>query len=76
MIIKTSPSWLIFESIEVVEIKTSVLFNLDFANNTILQCFFFLIIDLCFLITAAIAQIFHPIAEIVISIVIPSKRRS
>ena len=52
------------------EIKTSMLFNLDFANNTILLCFFFffLIIDLYFLITAVIAQSFNPIAELVIPI--------
>ena len=52
-----------------------MLFNLDFANNTILSCFFFffLIIDLYFLIPAAIAQIFNPIAELVIPIGIPSK---
>ena len=35
--------------------------------------FFFLIIDLYFLIPAVIAQIFNPIAELVISIRIPSK---
>ena len=59
---------LIFESIKVLEIKTSMLFNLDFANNTILSCFFFffLIIDLYFLIPAVIAQIFNPIAELVL----------
>ena len=52
-----------------------MLFNLDFANNTILSCFFFffLIIDLYFLIPAVIAQIFNPIAELVIPIVIPAK---
>ena len=45
-----------------------MLFNLDFANNTILSCFFFffLIIDLYFLIPAVIAQIFNPIAELVL----------
>ena len=50
-------------------------FNLDFANNTILSCFFFffLIIDLHFLIPAAIAQIFSPIAKLVIAIGILSK---
>ena len=60
---------LIFESIKVLEIKTSMLFNLDFANNTILlYCiFFFLIIGLYYLIPAVIAQIFNPIAELVIS---------
>ena len=51
-----------------------MLFNLDFANNTILSCFFFfLIIDLYFLIHAVIAQIFNPIAELVIPIGIPTK---
>ena len=45
-----------------------MLFNLDFANNAILSCFFFffLIIDLYFLIPAVIAQIFNPIQELVI----------
>ena len=48
--IKRNSSWLIFESIKALEIKTSILFNLDFAKNTILSCLFFLllIIDLCF----------------------------
>ena len=49
--------------------------NLDFANNTILSCFFFffLIIDLYFLITATVAQIFNRIAELLIPAGIPSK---
>ena len=44
-----------------------MLFNLDFANNTILSCFFifFLIIDLYFLIPAVITQISNPSAELV-----------
>ena len=52
-----------------------MLFNLDFTNSTILSCFFFfsLIIDLYFLIPAAIAQIFNAIEELVIPIGIPSK---
>ena len=52
-----------------------MLFNLDFANNTILSCFFFffLIIDLYFLIPAVIAQIFNPIPDLVIPIGIPAK---
>ena len=52
-----------------------MLFNLDFANNTILSCFFFffLNIDSDFLIPAVIAQIFNPIAELVIPIGIPTK---
>ena len=50
-------------------------FKLDFVNNTILSCvlFFFLIIDLYFLIASVIAQIFNPIAELLISIGIPTK---
>ena len=52
-----------------------MLFSLDFANNTILSCFFFffLTIDLYFLISAAIAQIFDLIAELVIPTEISSK---
>ena len=52
-----------------------MLFHLDFANNTNLSCFsfFFLIIDLYFLIPAVIAQICNPIAEDVIPIGIPRK---
>ena len=47
-----------------------MLFNLDLAKNTILSCFFFsfLIMDLYFLIPEAIAQIFNPMEELVISI--------
>ena len=53
-----------------------MLFNLGFANNTILSCFFFffLFIDLYFLIYAAIAQIVNPIAELVILIGILIKK--
>ena len=52
-----------------------MLFNLDFANNTVLSCFvfFFLNIDLYFLIPAVIAPNFIPIAELVIPIGIPTK---
>ena len=52
-----------------------MLFNLDFANNTILMCFFFffLIIVLHVLIAVVIAQIFNPVAELVIPIGIPTK---
>ena len=41
-----------------------MLFNLDFAKNTILSrfFFFFLIIDLYFLIPTAISQIFNAFA--------------
>ena len=52
-----------------------MLFNLDFANNTILSglFFFFLIIGFYYLIAAVITQIFNPIAELVITIGIPTK---
>ena len=52
-----------------------MLFNLYFTNNTILSCFFFffLIIDLYFLIPAVIPQIFNHIAELKIHIAIPIK---
>ena len=46
--------------IQALEIKTSVLFNLDFANIDLCFC---LIIDLYFLIPAVVAQIFNPAAE-------------
>ena len=61
-------SWLIYESIKALEIKTSIVFNLVFASNTILSCFFFfvLIIDLHFLIPAVTAQIVDPSAELAI----------
>ena len=72
---KANSSRLITESIKALEIKTSMLFNLDCVNNTILSCFFFffLMTDLYFLIPVAIAQIFNPIAELVIPIGIPTK---
>ena len=75
LFLKTNSSGLINESTKAYEIKTSVLFSLDFANSTILSIFFFffLIIDLYFLITAVIAQIFDPIAELVIPIGILTK---
>ena len=52
-----------------------MLYNLDFANNTILSSFvfLFLIIDLYFLITAIIAQSLNPIADLAIPIGIPIK---
>ena len=50
-----------------------MLFNLDFAINTILSCyfFFFLISYLYFLIPTVIVHIFNPIPELVIPIRIP-----
>ena len=53
--------------------KTSMLLNLDFVNNT--SCFlFFLINDLYFLISAVLTQIFNPITERVVPIGIPTKK--
>ena len=62
-------------SIKLVEIKTSLPFNLGFASDIILPCFlfFFLIINFYFLIPAIIAQILNPAAELVISIRTPTK---
>ena len=75
LFIKTNSSWLITESIKALEIKTSLLFNSDFGNNTILSCFFFYfwIIDLFFLIPAITVQIFNHVAGLVNPIGIPSK---
>ena len=53
--------------------KTSALFNLDFANDNILSYFFFLIIDLYLSIPAIIANIFDSITELVIPLGIPTK---
>ena len=52
-----------------------MLFNSDFANNTIVSCIFlfFLIIDLHFLIPAVITQIFNRIVELAIPIGNPTK---
>ena len=46
------------ESIKALGIKTSMVFHLVFASNTMPSCFFFffLIIDLYFLIPAVITQ--------------------
>ena len=46
-----------------------MVFNLFFPNNTILSCFFFffLVIDLYFLVPAVIVQIFDPTAGLVVS---------
>ena len=61
-----------------LEIKTFTLFNLDFPSYIILSClfFFFLIINLYFLFPAVIAQIFNPIAELVIPTGIPIKEEN
>ena len=53
-----------------------MLLNLDFANNTILSCFFlfFLIVDLYLLIPAVITPSFNPIVELAIPIGVPTKK--
>ena len=52
-----------------------MLFNLDFANNTIYQASFsfFKIFDLYLLIPAVIAKIFNPMAKLAIPIGISTK---
>ena len=53
-----------------------MLFNFDFANNTLLNTIlflFFLFIDLYFLIPAVITQMFNSIAELIIPIGFPTK---
>ena len=69
LFIETNSSWLIYESINALEIRTSIVFNLIFPNNTILSCFSYisLLIELYFLIPSVIAQIFIPTEELVIS---------
>ena len=51
-----------------------MIFNLVFANNIILKCFFFFfwIIDLYFLIPVVIAQTCNPTVELAIPIGIPA----
>ena len=58
---------------EIKAIKNSMVFNLVFASNTILSCFFFffLIIDLYILTPAVITEIFIAIAELAIPTGIP-----
>ena len=52
-----------------------MLLSLDFANNTIWSCFFFffLLIDLYFLVPTPIAQIFNLYVELIFPLGIPSK---
>ena len=54
--------------IKVLEILTSIVFNLSFPNRTLLSCFFFFLLKLIyiFLVPAVIAQVFIPTAELVI----------
>ena len=68
LLTETNPSWLIYELIKALTIRTSIIFNLLFHNNTILLCFFsfFFIIDLHVLLPPVIAQIFITTAELAI----------
>ena len=59
--------------IETLEIRTLIVFDFVFANNTIAFFFFFLITDLYFLIHAVIAQIFNPTVELIVLIKMPTK---
>ena len=72
--IETTSLWLIYKSIKALEIKTSMVFNLAFANNAILSCFFFFFwtIYLYFLIRAVFTQIFIATAELVIPTRMPT----
>ena len=42
LLTESDSSWLIYESLKDLEIKTLIVFNLIFDSNTILSCFFFL----------------------------------
>ena len=60
-------SWLIYESIKALNLRTLIVINLSILSNTILSCFFFFFItDLYFLNPAVIAQIFIPTAELIL----------
>ena len=60
--------------IKALEFKTSMLLNLDFANNAILSFFFFfLLINLQCLIPAAIMEILKPTSELLTPTGIPTK---
>ena len=61
--------------IKVLEIKTSKLSNLDFADNTIMFFFLFLNYWIIFLIPVAFAQVFNSIAKFESPIGIPTKKQ-
>ena len=58
----------IYELIKTLDIRSLIVSNLAFPSNTILFWFFlfFLIIDLYFSVSAVIAQVFIPNAELAI----------
>ena len=58
-----------------LEIKTSLVFNLGFANNIFYNVFlFFLIVNLYFLIPVVIAPISYPTVRLVIPVGTPTKQ--
>ena len=72
---ETNSSWLTYELIKALEIRTSMVFTLVFAYNTLLSCFFFffLIIDLYFLFTAIIEKILNHTAKLALPVEIPTE---
>ena len=64
------------ESVNALEVKAFMVFNLVVGSNTILsRCFlFFLIIDLYFLIPVVNPQIFNPTAALAVAIRIPTDK--
>ena len=63
--------WLVYELIRALEIKTSIVSNLVFANNTISACFF---LFLNYWLTLFNYKIYISTAELSIPIAIPSKK--
>ena len=63
-----------YKSIQAIKIKTSIVFNLVLANNTILLCsfVFFLMIDLYIAILVVIAKVFNPTRELITLRIIPT----
>lgn len=69
MFIATNFSWLIYEWSKDLELNTLIVSYFNFGSNAILLSFFFflLMINLYFLITLVIAQIFKPTTKPVIA---------
>ena len=64
---KTNLSWLIYESIKVLEIRVPIVFSSVFPDNFISSYFlYFLIIDLYIFIPAEIAQVLNLTEELLI----------
>ena len=71
LVAETNLSWLIYELIKTLDIRTLIVFNFVFTNSTILLCLLFFFLDNR-LILAVIVQIFIPTAELVIQIGMPT----